>query len=200
VIPTGLVDGIVQVDNGLGLGNALYLRTIFAPALDLRQAGTGTTIPLQFTFTTGAVQHAMGGFAVEMLNADATLSGFAAGSNVGTITTSGGSRTSFSNPVSIRVISSASDKLVLDVSGNNTQTLTIQKTQGSPVGLTFAYAFKYPYESPVVNAVLCKVEIALTGVPVQVSVGGQATTWGGQVLSTASGFAGPNYFHRISIP
>ena len=205
IVPSNLGDGIIQVDNGQGTGNALYFRSLFAPGLDLQAIGTGNTVPLIFTFSSGAQQLAMGGFTVEMLNADGTLSGFAAGANVGTVTTTGGSSANFSNPKSILVVSSAADKLVLDVSGNGTQKLTIQKVQGTPPGLTFTYDYvnpsvNGPWVAPIVYAFPAGMEFKLSGVPIQISLAGQTTTWGAEIRSTAYGFAGPNYFFRVIFP
>jgi hypothetical protein len=196
-MPDFLGEGVVQIDNGQGIGNSVYFRSVFAPKLDLQALATGNATPLSFTITTGAEQLALAGFTLEMLNTDRTLSGFARGADVGTITTTGGSRTNFTNEVPILVISSAADKLVLDVSGNGSRTLTIQKIQS---GLTFTYEFVTPYPSPLVNAVLSTMEIKLTGVPIDIAVGGQTTTWSAEIRSTASGFAGANYFLSVIFP
>lgn len=205
IMPGNLGDGIIQVDNGQGIGNALYFRSLFAPSLNLQAIGTGNTVPLIFTFASGAEQLALGGFTIEMLNADGTLSGFTAGANVGTATTTGGYSASYSNPKSILVVSSATDKLVLDVSGNGSQKLTIQKVQGTPSGLTFTYNYvnpsiNDPWVAPIVYAFPAGMEFKLSGIPIQISLTGQTTTWGAEVRSIAYGFSGPNYFFRVIFP
>jgi hypothetical protein len=200
MMPRGMGDGIIQVDNGQGIGNACYFRSVFAPALDVKPLATGNPVPISFTFNLGAAQHMINSYIVTILNADRTLSGFTAGTPVGTVTTTGGSKATYSTSYSISVVSSAADKLVLDVSGNNTQLLTIQKVQGPPAGLTFTYAYTTTWSAPIVNAFPITSEIKMTGLPIEVSVGGQATTWGAEICSAPYGFAGPNYFFRVIYP
>jgi hypothetical protein len=199
-LPPQFGEGTVRVDNGLGPGNAYYVRSLFAPDMNITLSGTGSEVPLTFTITLGSEQLGINGFIVNMTNVDRDLAGLAAASKVGTYRFTGGSDPAYTNTYDILVSSSAADKLVLDVSGMISARLTIQKIAGTPPGLSFTFAPNYPMTAPLTYKYPAVTELQLSGLPFKLSLTSPISSWNAEIQSVPAGFTGLNSTLVVILP
>jgi hypothetical protein len=197
-LPPQFGEGTVQIDNGQGPGNACYVRSLFAPDLQITHSGTGTEVPLTFTITQGSEQLGINGFLINMSNADRELAGLAVNTKVGTYKFTGGSAPAQVNTYDILVSSSAAGKLVL--SASMAGQLTIQKLAGTPPGLSFTFAPNSPMPAPLTYKYPTVIEFQLSGLPIKLSTASPVSSWNAEIQSVPAGFTGLNSVLVVRLP
>ncbi len=198
VVPEGVADGPVRIDNGTGPGNAFQAKLWFGPTLEVKRAvsGTGNTFPLAFNFQQNGSQLGLNDFQITITSVDRTLSGLAAGSVVGSYRVIPQNSTSATNEYDLVVDSSAADKAVLNVVKKGTSSsavakLTVQKKTDAPAGLTFSFAPTAATVPPAFFAYPVRSELVLSGLQVTLTVTGNADAGMEAVItSTPGGMAG----------
>ncbi len=120
LVPTGIADGPVQLDNGSGAGNLHQIKTLFAPRLeagslpagDATVTQTGSSAGFFLRFLQEAEQFVLSEFTVELQGSTSSLSSLVVGAIVGDGSMQqGSSRTEFS----IRVQAAEATEVVLEL-------------------------------------------------------------------------------------
>ncbi len=178
IVPEGMVEGAIRVDNGSGPGNGYISRVLFGPVVDLALPGTaaGSEVPFTVTFNQKALDLPMIGFSLNFFNVDRVLSGLTGGTVVGTykLLKDYGSYWYPSSDYDWRVGSTTADKVELYLAYKNDERdpgkgkMIVTKLPGAGSGLNFNYIPGTSPKRPYLLLYPTKIEVAFDGFPVKV--------------------------------
>ncbi len=202
IVPQGVVDGPVRVDNGSGPGNGYSAKALFAPAVDL-QFGTATAdgVPFTLSFAQQASELPMTSCNLTLLGADRSWSSLAANAVVGSCNVTVGNTTT-----PYRLVATYSDTTQLYITVCELNSLypsswghfVVTKPGGAAKGLNFNYMLSSPSVGSILTASQ-RFEMVFSGFPVQLPAGAKGTSASGTIQSGPAGLGGMNSAMTVTL-
>ena len=191
----GVVDGMIQLDNGLGPGNSYHGKVMFAPAFAIRQ-GNGPADhltsaqenpSLTISFSQPAEQFMLSEFQVDLFEVDSSLADLTVDTVVGTGRMN-------SSEFDLVVASSETDQGVLNVlqsgSSDPNATITVEKIVDDKVILRLTYASIVPPSEPGLLENPLDFELKFTALPIVLPAAGEIVIASATMTSTPTGVGG----------